>query len=638
MSGSISFAEGGRNAAFFFFLLAVAACGVGGSLQVPLTVLRFGACIAASTYLWRRRNVGPGVSYYALLTGGFVFLALGHSFSSVYFWVAFQHALNLLVAAVFLSWAFFLFREDAEAAWRIGFRLVLAIGAAEVSLLLYQKYFAGDPRPTGTFGNPNFLAEFLSVAALFALGRLLYRRDRGPVRFALAGACAIFLFSALSVTGSRGVLLSAVPAAGILLVGRYGMKKGAAALAACGLPVLALLGYGSISRFFFSDTYNYSRLIIWKSALRTFVEHPAGVGLGGFKYYWYATQEPVASAFGKYAKFASTAHSEYLEVLTGLGAVGLILFLLVLLVPLALAWNARREIPVEKREMAASAVAGLLLSGTHAVFDSNFHEYGIVIVDAMLLGALLSCLPDGTTGPRWRVPSWGMRAGILLFAIVLIVSACTFLGAVAHDRGEEALRHGDEHGAERLFRIAATVDPLRAPYADSLSAIAFRRYGRAMRVPTGGSAGAVAALDDSIRWEVRASSLNPRETKFLHRLSSLFAARYRMTANARDMDAALSLASESLRINPFSVEALWVRSGLLASAGRIGEAVTDLERSVAIEPNLCRGYGKLSEMAAATDPGKAAKWEEEAESCRRRAAGLSLEDYEKSLVEDPEGK
>jgi O-antigen ligase len=638
MPGSISIEKGGRNAAFFFFFLVVAACGVGGSLQVPLTVLRFGACLAASTYVWSRRREGPGVSRYALLTGGFVFLALGHSFSSVYFWVAFQHALNLLVAAVFLSWAFLLFREEAEAAWRTGFRLVLAIGGGEVSFSLYQKYFAGDPRPSGTFGNPNFLAEFLSVAALFALGRLLYRRDRRTVRIALAGACAIFLFSALTVTGSRGVLLSAVPAAGLLLMGRYGRKKGAAVLAACGLPVLVLLGYGSISRFFFSDIYNYSRLIIWKSALRTFVEHPAGVGLGGFKYYWYATQEPVAAAFGKYAKFAATAHSEYLEVLTGLGAVGLILFLLVLLVPLALAWKARREIPVEKREMAATAVAGLLLSGTHAVFDFNFHEYGIVLVDAMLLGALLSCLPDGSTGPRWRVPSWGIWAGLLLFAVVLIVSACTFLGAVAHDRGEEALRHSDEHGAERLFRIAATVDPLRAPYADSLSAIAFRRYGRAMRGPNGGSVGAVDALDDSIRWEARASSLNPRETKYLLRLSSLFAVRSSVTSNVRDLDAALRLASESLRINPFSVKALWYRSGLLASAGRMGEAVTDLERSVVIEPNFCRGYGKLSEMSTATGPGKAAKWKEEAESCRRRAVGLSLEDYEKSLVEDSEKK
>jgi hypothetical protein len=466
----------------------------------------------------------------------------------------------------------------------------------------------------------------------------LYRRDRGPVRIALAGLCAVFLFSALSVTGSRGVLLSAVPGVGLLLAARYGMKKGAAVLAACGLPVLALLGYGSISRFFFSDIYNYGRLIIWKSALRTFLAHPAGVGLGGYKYFWYSTQEPVATAFRKYAKFAATAHNEYLEVLTGLGVVGLILFLLVLLIPLALAWKARREIPVERREMAAVTAAGLLLSGTHAAFDFNFHEFGIVFVDAVLLGALLACLPGGLPGPRWRLPSWGVRAGILLLAVVLFVSACTFLGAVAHDRGEDALRRSNGRGAERLFRIAATVDPLRAPYADSLSAIAFRRYSGAMRTPAGGSAGAVAALDDSIRWESRAASLNPREAKFLHRLSSLLAERSRVTANARDMDAALGLASESLRINPYNAEALWYRSGLLASMGRAADARKDLERAVAIEPNFCRGYGKLSEMSGRSDPMRAIKWKEEAESCRRRAAGRSLEDFEKWLVEEPEGK
>lgn len=630
--------KGGSDAAFFFLLLAVAICGFGGSLQPPLVVLRFGTCIAASIYLWRRRGDGPGVSYFALLTGGFVLLALGHSFSSVYYWVSLQHAVNILVAAIFLSWAFFLFREEADATWRTGFFLVLGIAGGEVLLSLYQKYLAGNPRPHGTFDNPNFLAEFLSVAALFALARLLYRRDRGPVRIALAGLCAVFLFSALSVTGSRGVLLSAVPGAGLLLAARYGMKKGAAALAVCGLPVLALLGYGSISRFFFSDIYNYGRLIIWKSALRTFLAHPAGVGLGGYKYFWYSTQEPVETAFRKYAKFAATAHNEYLEVLTGLGAVGLILFLLVLLIPLALAWKARREIPVERREMAAVAAAGLLLSGTHAAFDFNFHEFGIVFVDAVLLGALLACLPGGSPGPRWRLPSWGVRAGILLFVVVLFVSACTFLGAVAHDRGEDALRRSNGRGAERLFRIAEAVDPFRAPYADSLSALAYRRYGRERREPAEAPSGAIAALDESIRWESRAVFLNPRETKYLNRLSFLLAERFRATGRPGDMDASLHLASESLRINPFSAEALWYRSGLLNSAGRVEAAAADLERAVAVEPNFCRGYGKLSEMSGRSDPMRAIKWKEEAESCRRHAAGRSLEDFEKWLVEDPEGK
>lgn len=632
--------KGGRDAAFFLFFLflAVATFGLGGSLQAPLIILRFGAFLAAAIYLWKHGDARPGFSIYALLTGGFVLLALGHSFSSVYFWVSFQHAMNIATAAIFLSWAYLLFREDAEGAWRTGFLLVLGIAIIEVLLSLYQKYIDADPRPHGTFDNPNFLAEFLSIAALLALARLLYRRDRVPVRIALTGLGSIYLFSALSVTGSRGVLLSAAPAAGLLLVARYGMKKGIAVLALCGLPVLAALGFGSISRFFNADIYNYGRLIIWESALRTFLAHPEGVGLGGYKYFWYSTQEPVAGAFRKYAKFAATAHSEYLEVLTGLGVAGLFLFLLVLLVPLILAWKARGEFTAERKEFAAAAAAGLLLSGTHAAFDFNFHEFGIVFVDAMLLGALLACLPEGSTQPRWSVSRWGARGGIFVCVVLLFISACVFVGAVTHERGERALRENDPPGADKMFRIAAAVDPFRAPYADSLSAMAYRRYGRAMLASAKDPAGGIAALDESILWEARASSLNPREGKFLYRLSFLLAERFRATGRPGDMEAALRLASESLRINPFSAEALWYRSGLLDSAGRVKEAVADLERAVAIEPNFCRGYVKLSEMSGGSEPMRSGKWKEEAESCRRRAAGRPLEDFEKWLVEDPERK
>ena len=632
--------KGGSDAAFFLFFLflAVATLGLGGSHQIPLFILRWGAFLAAAIFLWRQRDGGIACSGYALLTGGFILLAVGHSFSSVYFWVSFQHALNIGTAAIFLSWACVLFRDDAERTWRNGFLLVLGIAIAEVMFSLYQRYFVGESRPHGTFDNPNFLAEFLSICALFALARLIYRRDRVPIRIALAGLCVIFLLSALSLSESRGVLLALVPAAGILLIARYGITRGGAALFACGLPVLALVGYRSIARFFSTDIYNYGRAIIWKSALRTFVDNPEGVGLGGYKYYWYATQDPVAGAFRKYAKFAATAHNEYLEVLTGLGAVGLVLFLLVLIVPLLRAWKGRRAIPAGKREMAAAVAAGLILSGTHAAFDFNFHEFGIVYVDAMMLGALIACWSGEAAGPRWRVPPWGVWGGILVCAVLLVVSLCVVVGAAAHEKGEGVLRKRDERGAERLFKIAATVDPFRAPYADSLSAMAYRRYVREARRTADGPSGAIVELNDSVRWQTRALSLNPRESKYLHRLSFLLAERYRATGRPGDMESALRLASESLRINPYRAEALWYRSGLSASVGRVADARKDLERAVAIEPNFCRGYGKLSEMSAASDPGKAATWKEEEESCRRRAAGHPLEDFEKWLVEDPEEK
>lgn len=223
-------------------------------------------------------------------------------------------------------------------------------------------------------------------------------------------------------------------------------------------------------------------------------------------------------------------------------------------------------------------------------------------------------------------------------AVFLFASACVFAGATAQDMGEKALRENDLSGAERLFRIAEAIDPFRAPYADSLSAMEYRRYVREVRGTADGHRRAIVALNDSIRWQSRAVSLNPRESKYLHRLSSLLAERSRATGRPGDMNASLHLASASLKINPFSAEALWYRSGLLVSVGRAEDARKDLEKAVTIEPNFCRGYGKLSEMSDGSDAGKAVQWNDEFESCRRRAAGLPLEDYEKWLVEDPERK
>ena len=213
--------------------------------------------------------------------------------------------------------------------------------------------------------------------------------------------------AALALSASRAVLIAVVPAVGILLLWRFGWRRGGVFLLAGGIPALALLGYQAAARFTSPDPYNYARLVMWKSAVRIFQSYPFGVGLGGYKYYWFATQSPVEGAFAKYGKYATTAHNEFLEVLTGLGAVGLVLFLLVLLVPVFLAVRGFRGIEEGRKWAAAGAAGGLLVSGIHAMFDFNFHEIGLVVLDAILLGALLAWLPPG----RFTLPVLRLSVG-----------------------------------------------------------------------------------------------------------------------------------------------------------------------------------------------------------------------------------
>ena len=177
---------------------------------------------------------------------------------------------------------------------------------------------------------------------------------------------------------------------------------------------------------------------------------------------------------------------------------------------------------------------------------------------------------------------------------------------------------------------------VRAPYPDALSALEYRRYAASVRNGADPDEEGIGALEASIRFEARAARLVPRESKFLRRLSMLRFERFRVMNDPADMEAAVSLAGDALAVNPYAVEGLWHRSGLLAVAGRREEAVLDLVHAVNLEPNFCRGYAKLSELTRGRNPREAAGWGEKEERCLTLAKGIPLEDYEQWLVGGPE--
>ncbi len=628
--------KGGRDAAFFLFLFVVTVLGFGGSLQFPLAVLRAGGFGAAVLFLWKRKEEPVPIGPYPLLVGGFVLLSVGHSFSSVYAWVSFQHALNICLAAILLAWAFLLFRREPGRFWNAATCAVAALALVEVGIALFQRFHGGEFRPRGTFDNANYLSEFLAAASILCCSRVLWRIGPARLRIAEAAGGVVFLGAAFLLASSRGVMLASVPAFGVLLACRFGLWKGAGLLAGAGLPALGILGWRVAGRFFTPDVHNYSRWIIWKSALRTFYDHPFGVGIGGFKYFWFATQSPESGAFRKFGKFAATAHNEYLEILSGLGAGGFLLFLAVLGYPLILAFRKRKKIPEDRLAMAAGATGCLVLSGVHALVNSNFHVPGLFFLNAAMLGALLSCLPPGTY-PAVTLPAWISRAGMAGCAALLAVTASTAAGAYAFERGQNLMQKGDLSGAEKSFRLAAAADPFRSTSPDMLSAVYYRRF--LVERPAGDKVRVIPeALYDSLRWEDRARSLNPRELKYTLRLCRLFLELFRMRGEPSDAATAFRLTENALRINPFSVEALWRRAEILELLGRREEAFRELETAVSIEPNFCRGYATLAGLARTTDPANAPRWSARDEECRRRAAAYPLEESEKWLVESPEGR
>jgi tetratricopeptide (TPR) repeat protein len=429
------------------------------------------------------------------------------------------------------------------------------------------------------------------------------------------------------------VALALVPALGVLIVLRFGVSRGLKMFFSLGLPVLIIVGWYSASRFFAGDVYNYGRWVFWRAALRIFSEHPFGVGLGGYKYFWFQAQEPFPQAFRHYAKYAQTPHNEYLEVLVGLGFLGLLFFLLVIVPPMVAAVKGWREVPESRRGIAAGAFAALVLTGVHALVNFNFHEAGIFCTDALLLGALLGCLPAGSLGRSVALPPWFVMGGSLFCALLSIASVSLLAGTLAVERGASAIRGGDLDTAGRYFKIASVLDPFRSPIPDALSGLSYRRYLIAVRPDAGGDA--LEHLEESIRWQEKARELCPMEQGYSYRLAQLYRERYRSTKDPRDVMVSLRQWDDLLRVNPYRVEALWEKAMTLQGIGRTGAAAEALLRAVSVEPNFCRGYAKLAELTKGTDERRSRAWEARAAQCRESARGRTLEENERWLLEEP---
>ena len=630
--------KGGLRAAFFFLPFALAVLGHGVPFQYILGVLRTAAFAAAAVCLWRRRNASVSGSAYAIVVAAFAVLSVGHAFSSVYVWVSIQHALNIGAAGVLLAWAASRFLDPSEISIDTWFPWwFAAVAAIEVSVALFQRMAGGMTRPEGTFSNPVFLSEFLVVAAVCLTARAFWaREDEGLPRIAWGAGALLFFTAGLSLTGSRGVTLSLIPALGVLIVLRFGVSRGMKMFFFLGLPALVVVGWHSAARFFEADIYNYGRWVFWRAAVRIFATHPFGVGLGGYKYLWFQVQEPFPQAFRHFAKSAHTPHNEYLEVLVGLGFLGLLFFLIVIVPPMVAAAREWKAVPPSRRGLAAGAFAALVLTGVHAFVNFNFHEAGIFCTDALLLGALLGCLPARSLGRIVALPPWFLKGGSIFCALLSLASVSLLAGSVAFERGMEANRRGDIDSAERYFMAASALDPFRSPIPDSLSAVSYRRYMKTVRPDGGGDA--LMHLEESIRRQEKARELCPMEQGHSYRLAQLFRERFRWTNKSADLEASLRHWDDVLRINPYRVEALWEKAMSLEGIGRTAEAAEALLRAVSVEPNFCRGYAKLAELTKGMDEQRSHAWEARAVQCRESAQGRTLEENERWLLEEPRSK
>jgi len=503
---------------------------------------------------------------------------------------------------------------------KTGALLLLATACFQVFFALFQMTFQGEIRPFGTLANPNFLAEFLAYAAVVSW--ILASRQEGTSgRPWMFGLVLLFLIG-IGLTRSRGGFLLVIALGSFLAAERIGWRR-SLAVAAVLVAAVFLVPNPLRDRFLGKgDPFAFERINMWKASFRIFLEHPLGVGVGHFKYYWHLVRDPVEGTIIRYAKFARTPHSEFFSVMSELGLPGVIAFLGL---GAAGVVSLRRAVS-RKDPVALGGVLILFASFLHSFFEYNYHVLGMLLVNAAALGIVSGRLFRPVIEWEFRLGNAGKGLVYLLLGVCVVYSGATFAGTVLEGRGSKSFLAGRMEEAGRWFRRASLADPWRGTYPDSGSAAFYRLFeaGKGER-----------NLYRAIELEQEAYLRNPMDFRYPARLGYLFSkATDHVPAPARRqvLDAAFSSYDAAIARNPHAADLRYLKALLLRMAGREAEARRLIESVLRDEPSYVKGWVLLGNLKEKGDREGAILAYEEALAVNSRYLDRAVETYEKEYV------
>jgi O-antigen ligase/Flp pilus assembly protein TadD len=623
----------------------------GGSPRLPTLIVQSAILLLAALWVREWSWKAPCRSLRITLTDGLLALFLFWALFSFLF-APYQHSagkgLLLLVCYAVLYW-WLVFHPSLRGV-ETALLAVLGQGLLQAALVWHGWEGAAAPRPSGTFHNINFMAGLLAASVVLASGRVIFPSPSPggkPARRAAWLAAAVLMGGAIFLSGSRGgVLALAVGMAVLLWARKPALAFAGAALGFAGLFLIPNPWVTRLSSLSQVDVYAYSRLSIWKSALKMMLDHPwFGVGLGQFEYFSPRYAFPVESHWAKYGRVAENAHNEYLQVGAETGVMGLAVWLAAL--ALLGAWflkTTRGRKAVEKRDL-VPIVAALAALCAHAAVDFVFHVPPLALLLVLLAAGIRI---HGVQGPSWAV-EFRVRKGygicllalaaiLMVFAVRPVVGFRHFLEGVGAPRNllrekwalEEAPRRNlSPQEAVRSLEKAVAVDPLNAAYHNALGSGYFRMYFTNRQ-------------DEELRRKGLyhanyASQLNPENYRYskslgeaMESLSGLYGDRGLLEEAGVHYRRVLALTPRNYGIHEklgFLVETL----------GDPAEAEVRFRSVVDLEPNYLKGWynlgiflsrqGRMAEARDAVERGARAA------EVQRNA----LTDYERKLVDfDPE--
>ena len=420
--------------------------------------------------------------------------------------------LGLLIVLfhVLVSWPGLLIPSLAFGSMAVAGAVIAASGVAQICGVELLGYGAA---PTATPGNPNFLAEVLTLV----LPPAVFIAGGGTRRLQVAAGALLLLFGvALGVTHGRaaiaGLLIGTVVAGGLItwwgLEGRLAVKVTLGSLLFSAIVLLAVMFPVTAPRLYqevagrcvpwadgrahppahqkkLADVGSLtSRLQFWQDTAGLIRHHPfLGVGPGAYVLVFtpeYLSPNPSwwdASILEPYA------HNEPLQYTAETGIAGGLIFLwLAATLFWMIARTARRATRAAEQRLLLAATAALVAIGVSAVFSFPFHlsiQQLYVVVHLALLAGLYQAQAPSTKLIRFSAPLARLVALLLLVATGGMAISATVSG-IHSRRAWQAHEVGDSDETRSQSRRARLWDPWRARRSDLERLLVLKAHGRGL--------------------------------------------------------------------------------------------------------------------------------------------------------------
>lgn len=292
--------------------------------------------------------------------------------------------------------------------------VLVAAGWFQTGLLVFQRFGEQDPRPAGSFLNPNYLAGWLAATLLFCAGRYLGARECRIARW--TAIASIPLLAGFVLTGSRGALVALAAGSIVLVAAVWGglQPRGRRALVAV-LVLVGLAGGTALAlRLRQPDPYRYQRLKIWRASVTPLLSDPwSGTGPGQFSRASHGLQFPDGRGALRYDRGFRATHSDWIRAGAELGWPGVAALAWIVVSVLAHAARRRRDAePVDPGALAA--LAGLF---AQAAVDNVTRAPALYLFGAVCLGIVIAVEAPSrrSVRPAWRL----LVAALVLYLFVV---------------------------------------------------------------------------------------------------------------------------------------------------------------------------------------------------------------------------